>query len=221
MGDDMTSPQVRVYPRTTLEFERIAFFSDAIFAISMTLLVIGLDVPSLANETSNRERWTALGDAQPKIIIFFVSFAVLGSFWLDHHRYVSRLVSVDRPTTAVILIYLSLTAFLPLPSGLLGQYSDNAVAVSFYAVCIAAIALVSLVMTEIARRHLLLRHPPTAEATRWQRVQSLVPALYFLASVPLAFAFASTAIYSWILLVPISRVLQRRMPKTVADYFNE
>ena len=221
MGDDMTSPQARVYPRTTLEFERIAFFSDAIFAIAMTLLVIGLDVPSLANETSSSELWTALGDAQPKIIIFFISFAVLGSFWMDHHRYVSRLVSVDRPTAGVILVYLSLIAFLPFPSGLLGQYSDNAVAVSFYAVCIAAIALVSLVMTEIARRHHLLRHPPTPEATRWQRVLSLVPALYFLATVPLAFALPSTAIYSWILLVPISWVLQRRMPKAVADYFNE
>jgi uncharacterized membrane protein len=155
MGDDRTSPGTRVYPRETLEFERVAFFSDAFFAISMTLLVIGLDVPSLASETSSSELWTALGDAQPKIIIF----AVLGSFWMDHHRYGSRLVSADRP--------------------------------------------------------------PTPEATRWQRVLSLVPALYFLATVPLAFALPSTAIYSWILLVPISWVLQRRMPKVVADYFDE
>jgi uncharacterized membrane protein len=221
MGDDTTSPRTRVYPRESLEFERVAFFSDAIFAISMTLLVVGLDVPTIADETSSSDLWSALGDAEPKIIIFFVSFAVLGSFWLRHHRYVSRLRSIDRPTTAVILVYLGIIAFLPFPSGILGQYTDNAVAVSFYAVCIAAVAFVSLIMFEVAQRHGLLRHKPTPDAIRWQRILSAVPIVYFLATVPLAFVSATVAIYSWILLAPISTLLQRWMPKDVARYFEE
>jgi uncharacterized membrane protein len=221
MGDRANLEPTGRYDRETLEFERVAFFSDAIFAISMTLLVVGLDVPSIGDETSNNDLWTALGDAKPKMIIFFVSFAVLGSFWMRHHRYVSRLAAIDRTTTATILVYLGLIAFLPFPSGLLGQYTDNAVAVSFYAVCIAAVALVALVMAESARVHGLLRHRPPSGAVKWQRILSLTPAVYFLASVPLAFAFGANAIYSWILLAPISALQQRRMPKAVADYFNE
>ncbi len=221
MGDDTTSPSTRVYPRESLEFERVAFFSDAIFAIAMTLLVVGLDVPTIADETSAKDLWSALGDAQPKIIIFFVSFAVLGSFWLRHHRFMSRLQCVDRPTTALMLVYLGLIAFLPFPSGLLGEYTDNAVAVSFYAVCIAAVAFVSSIMTDVAHRHRLLSHQPTAEAVKWQRILQGLPIVYFLATVPLAFVSASAAVYSWILLWPISSFLQRRMPKEVAAYFDE
>jgi uncharacterized membrane protein len=221
MADETAAPTRRVFERETLEFERVAFFSDAIFAIAMTLLVVDLDAPKLLHPTNGGDLWEALGDMQSQLIMFFISFAVLGGFWLAHHRYFGRLATIDRQATAVNLLYLAFIAFLPFPSSVLGAYSDNPVAVAVYACCIAAIALVDSLMAEIAGRHGLYRRPPSAVVIRWQRVLSLIPAAYFLASVPLALVSASAALYSWIGLFPLSVVIQRRVPAEVTEFFDE
>ena len=102
----------------SLEFERVAFFSDAIFAIALTLLVVGLDVPEIADRTSSSDLWNALDDMSAQVLMFFISFAVIGSFWMAHHRHFSRLGAIDRQATSVNLVYLALIAFLPFPSGM-------------------------------------------------------------------------------------------------------
>jgi uncharacterized membrane protein len=220
MADKPTTGRNRVYARETLEFERVAFFSDAIFAIAMTLLVVGLDPPDIADQVSSRELWDALDDMAPKVLMFFISFAVLGSFWLTHHRYVGRLAGIDRRATSVILVYLAFIAFLPFPSAMLGQYTNNSVAVAVYATCIAVIATLSWLMSEVATRDGLLARPPPPEAIVWQRILPLVTAAYFLATIPLAVVAPATALYSWILLFPLSVLIQRRMPASVNAYFD-
>ncbi len=216
-----TREEAHRYERETLEFERVAFFSDAIFAIAMTLLVVGLDVPTIAEETSSRDLWNALGDMSSQILMFFVSFAVLGSFWLGHHRFFGRLARIDRRTATINLVYLALIAFLPFLSSVLGEYGDNSVAVALYASAIAGTAGMACGLNEVAtRRHLYVRQP-TALVLRWHRLFPLLPAVFFLATIGIAVVSPSGAIYSWILLYPLTTLLQSRMPDDVRYFFHD
>ncbi len=204
------------YPRGSLEFDRIAFFSDAVFAISLTLLVTGLDVPTIANETSNSELWAALQDDQPRVTMFFISVLVIGSFWLAHHRYVAKLVAFDRPTTYVNLIYLGLIAFLPFPSAVLGQYTDNAVGVTFYALAIVVVALASNLLGELSRHRKLHTVELPRQAARWRRAQAAIPIAVFLLSIPVAFLLTPTgALFSWLLIIPAARLADRLTPPDI------
>jgi uncharacterized membrane protein len=74
-----------------LEFDRFVFFSDAVFAIAMTLLLVGIAIPHVASD--NLEH--ALHNKSDEILSFFISFLVIGYYWLAHHRFVAQLVTID------------------------------------------------------------------------------------------------------------------------------
>ena len=91
-----------------LEFDRIAFFSDAVFAIAMTLLVVGIGIPHV--------REARVGDALrgkgSEVFSFFLSFVVIGFYWLSHHRFFARLGAVDARFMQLNLLYLAAIAFM-------------------------------------------------------------------------------------------------------------
>ncbi len=136
-----------------LEFDRVAFFNDAVFAIAMTLLVVGLTVPELTREQDlPRQMLRALGERQPEIFSFFVGYAVLGSYWSAHHHFFASLRAVSRGLMRFNLVYLAVVAFLPFPTALVGRYEDNPVAFVLFALSVAAISGLEVVLFLVATR---------------------------------------------------------------------
>jgi uncharacterized membrane protein len=71
--------------RKQFQLERLILFSDAVFAIAITLLVIEIKVPTLETDTE-KELINSLLHKIPEFIAFIISFAVIGQFWTNHHR---------------------------------------------------------------------------------------------------------------------------------------
>jgi uncharacterized membrane protein len=204
-------PDLRApYQRGTLEFERVALFSDAVFAIALTLLVVGIAVPTVSDASDSSEMWDVLWNLRQEFVSFFVGFAVIGRYWLAHHRFVSVLGAVDGRLLAWNLVYLGLIAFAPFPTALVGRYEENLVAFAFYAVTLALLSLLETVSVFVARRRDLLRFVITPTVARHGLVASLVPVGVFLLSVPIAFATNSTiAIICWISIWPLEALVDR------------
>jgi uncharacterized membrane protein len=100
--------------------ERVAFFSDAVFAIAITLLVIELTVPE--GELTGPQLTHELGRLGPKFFSFGLSFWVIGRFWIGHHLTFQYLRRWNLPMLWINLLLLVCIAFLPFPTAVLGNH---------------------------------------------------------------------------------------------------
>lgn len=206
----MPSP---TYDRETVEFSRTLTFTDGLFAIAATLLVIGLAVPVLHVDHSVHELADALNDESEKFISFFISFAVIGRYWLAHHTFFSQLARMDRPLIALNLLYLAFIAFLPFPTALLGEYFSNPLSIVIYAVNVAIVSGMEVVLFSRAQNHGLLQKKLPRDVYRFGAAMSLAPVLFFMLSIPVAFISTTLAVCCWFLGIPLAAVAERWKPE--------
>jgi hypothetical protein len=98
-----------------IEYDRVLFFSDAVFAIAITLLIVDLRVPDVPHLQSGQ----LLRHAIPQIGGFAYSFAAIGLFWLAHHGLFRHIKGLDRRLVLLNLLFLGTIAFVPYPTALL------------------------------------------------------------------------------------------------------
>jgi uncharacterized membrane protein len=96
-----------------LGLERLVFFSDAVFAIAITLLVLEIEVPHLPHDAPPSAYWGALGELVPSFLAFLLSFLVIGRFWLSHHQIFARVTHFDVRLVWPNMLYLLAIAFMP------------------------------------------------------------------------------------------------------------
>jgi uncharacterized membrane protein len=189
--------------------ERLAAFSDGVFAIAITLLVLPLTEAQIHEETVTADLEALL----PKGLTFALSFAVIGRFWLLHHSDVQHITRTDDKLLVFNLAFLFTIAFLPFPTAVLGESSDSGAAAILYAATIMAASLASTAMWWYAARHGLLdpEQAPAAQV-RANLAGGLAAALAFAPSIPLALVSPSWAKVSWLLLIPFSMIADRLFP---------
>jgi uncharacterized membrane protein len=198
--------------RGTLEFDRVAFFSDAVYAIAMTLLIVGVSQPVLkvGQTADSHALWTALGHQSDQFISFAIAFVVIGRYWVGHHSLFSLLDHVNRLFVSMNMLYLGCIAFLPFPTALIGRYEQNPVAFVVYVSMLAAASGFEVMLYVTAFRSSLLAHPPTPITLRWTVLAQCTPLFVFAISVPIAFLASDTwALLSFLLMAPVAQVIRR------------
>jgi len=136
--------------KTDHPLERLVFFSDAVFAIAITLLVIELHPPHLPRGTSDHDHIASLANLLPAFIGYFISFAVVGNFWMGHHRAFS-LASHYHPRILIWnMALLAMVAFMPFATAYLSANFTQRVPTVFYCVTMFFAALLNFKVNRIA-----------------------------------------------------------------------
>ena len=124
------------------QIERLILFSDAVFAIAITLLVIEIRVPEIAHSTdSTQELIHALWEKFPEFFGFVLSFAVIGQFWSNHHRLFGFVKDYNGKLIWLNLLMLFWIVLVPFTSGLNSRYGDLNIVWQIYSANLAMIAL--------------------------------------------------------------------------------
>lgn len=135
--------------------ERLMAFSDGVFAITITLLLLEVKVPEITS-TPIAELPSALWHLIPKILGHLISFIVLGMYWVAHHNLFAHIRRHDHVLLWLNILLLLCTASIPFPTGLLGEYPDAQISVVLYAAVLALTGIAMLLIWWYATTHRLV-----------------------------------------------------------------
>jgi uncharacterized membrane protein len=221
---------VPIFPRVADDenmpgVDRLLALTDGVVAIALTLLVLQLQVPAKevvgGNLNSPSALWHALDVDGAEFTSYLVSFVVIAQFWLVHHRILRTMRGHSEGLAWRNFAFLLALTLMPFTSDLLGRYSDNPLAITFFAVNLVAISLSTQWIYLYAAGHNLLNE---AMRSRFEERVGQVRSLLTVGVVSLALVLAWTdtglARYVWLLflVVPVigSRVADRMQAKEAA-----
>ena len=192
-----------------LGLERLVFFSDAVFAIVITLLVLPLTAEVRLPAHDLERAVLGLG---PSVQAFVVGFLVIGRFWIAHHRNFSLIDRQDRTLLWLNLISLLTVAFMPFPAALLGSHSTthDAFPVVLFAADMTVTSLALTATWLYAVRRGLVRRSVDRADTRDMSRRAIAATAVFALSVPAAFLGLPVALACWLVLLPAARTLVTR-----------
>jgi uncharacterized membrane protein len=187
---------------------RTEAFSDGVFAIAITLLVLDINVP----EADLDDLWHGIVDQWPAYLGYTTSFLTIGAIWLAHHGIFRRLAQIGPTLMRLNLLLLMTVSFLPFPTRLMAEAihdeSAERIAVVFYGTALLVNTLVLGVMWQaIARRRELLR-PEITDAEVQELQRRTAPNIGFYVGVTLLAIFAPYAAAVGYLLIAMVAVVR-------------
>jgi uncharacterized membrane protein len=159
--------------KTDHPLERLVFFSDAVFAIAITLLVIEIHPPHLPHGTSDHDHLQGLADLIPAFIGYFISFAVVGNFWAGHHRAFSLAAHYHPRILGWNLAFLAIIAFMPFATAYLSANFGERVPTVFYSGVMFVAAIFNFRVNRIATSPPMVDEATAPEMILYVRVRGL------------------------------------------------
>jgi uncharacterized membrane protein len=143
---------------------RLEAFSDGVFAIAITLLILEVSVP----ESGFEDLWKGIADQWSSYLGYVTSFVTIGVVWLVHHAIFRRLASADGMVMRLNILLLMLVSFLPFPTKLMAEAIDKTtdaerVAVIFYGLTLLAISATTGILWRYAAAHRDLLEPAVSD----------------------------------------------------------
>ncbi len=120
---------------------RVETFSDGVFAIIITLLVLEIKVPHIEDHHSVNELGRALVSMCPKFFSWTISFLIVCIIWVNHHRIFERISEIDNQLFWLNANLLFWSSFIPFPTALMGDYADNPLAICVFGIILSMSAL--------------------------------------------------------------------------------
>jgi uncharacterized membrane protein len=160
--------------KTDHPLERMVFFSDAVFAIAITLLVIELHPPQLPHDASDMAHWAALAEMIPSFLGYALSFWVIGAFWMGHHRVFALAAHYHPKILRWNMGLLWMIAFMPFVTAYMSLNMGARVPVTIYCVEMSLAALFNMMVNRTATSPPMVDERADPAAIAYVRARGLV-----------------------------------------------
>lgn len=193
------------------DLSRILAFTDGVFAIAITLLVLQIEVPE--GLASNSDFLSSLDNMLPDFASFAISFIVIGVFWINHHRLMRMVEEYDSFLIGLTMLYLGGIVLLPFSTQLIGEYGDDVtLSAVFYILNLALIACSQALMIRT-----IISHGLGDPDYSWDLENSLKSSWYmtgvFLATAPVGLVLGAWTPVLWLILLRLDPFQRQRLAR--------
>ena len=205
---DELMPHQTIGIQVDLALARVVAFSDGIFAVAITILVLALAVPDLGSRPTDAALQARLAALLPGILSFVLSFTVVGLYWLSHHRLFQVVHHLDRKALYANLFFLLTICFIPFPTGVIGLYGQLPTAAILYAgsMVVSGLALAALWWLAAMRP---ARQKSEKAVAQYFTLRALATSAVFAASTPVILLSPTWGELFWLAVIPAYLVLGR------------
>jgi uncharacterized membrane protein len=210
------------------QLERMVLFSDAVFAIAITLLVIEIKIPELDHKTvTDHQLASSLKHLIPKFIGFLVTFMLIGIYWSVHHRMFGYVTSYTRKLLMLNLLFLFFVALMPFSTGFYSEYAGPElirqqlkVPLTFYVLNFCCVGFTNYMMwVYVTNPKNKVAEPPIDPViAKLAKLRAFLVPSIFLIMLPVAY-LTNVLFAVWIpILIPImTRALRTRIKKNHSE----
>jgi len=203
--------------RRAFQLERLILFSDAVFAIAITLLVIEIKVPSMHDGIANEaDLLRAIWHLTPKILGFLISFLLVGIYWTRHHTLFGYVIDYTPKLLWLNLAFLLSVVTMPFSTGVFGEYSTpgtlhyiTPLVIYVLNLCFSGVMLFFLWRYVGNPANHVCDESLTPEITRAAKARAIIITSVFALSIPVAFINGYAARYVPILIPIVFRIMNR------------
>jgi uncharacterized membrane protein len=192
--------------------ERLVFFSDAVVAIALTLLILPLVDAVQEASAEHAHSIDVIGTNQWKIFSFLLSFVVIARMWMSHHRLFEQLKAFNPALMAVNFGWLLTIVVLPFPTEMIGKFDEDRFTVALYIGTMLAADICLLAMIAMARATPEITKNGAAALDRQRLMATITTGLLAVAFVLAALvpSVGYFALLSLFLIRPVSWIWRRR-----------
>ncbi|MGZ3632379.1 MAG: TMEM175 family protein [Candidatus Limnocylindrales bacterium] len=191
-------------------------FSDGVFTVALTLLVIDIAVPVLPTGSSEADLVDQLRAQVPNILAFALTFWVVAAYWLTHHRHFRFIRRYDGRLQFLNLLLLMTVCFLPWPTAVLGRYGGEVAAWVLYALAMTATGLAAMALWVYGSGDRGLADDVTPDLRTYFTARTLIQPVIFLLSIPVALVSLPLAELCWVAMFAALVLLNRTFRPRVA-----
>jgi len=157
--------------------DRLAAFSDAVFAIIITILVLDIKVPDLDSGQSVAD---SLSEVGPTFTAFVISFLLVGMYWVWHRGLFAQVRYVDVNVLWLNLLFLLPLSLVPFAASTVGEHSTDPTALHIYGAVLIVVTLMRIALNSYLNQHPGLRYQdPTKTQKRTTAVANALPLVVY------------------------------------------
>jgi uncharacterized membrane protein len=172
---------------------RIENLTDGVYSIAMTILVLGIKVPT-GLESSQATRIFSTKVFVP-LMIYFLSFLIIGTYWVGTHIQHHFTAKTDRILLWLNILLLMIIAVIPFSASFLNNYTDDKNSIIFYSINLLSASLCHLIMLYYSRKKKFLKPYVTRAMFNSVRTRILLPTIFYILAITVALVKPEYAVY--------------------------
>lgn len=185
-----------------LDIDRINALTDATFGVAMTILILSVEMPE--GLTTENMQAVFNNDVLPSLLIYGLSFIILGSFWNESHSHNHLVFKSDILSSWLYILFLLFVCIIPFSSHFVLHYPHQKLSVLFYLINLLIVKGINIILVYYTWRKNYLKPGISKEHCRNVLLRNTIPAVFYVLFIPLANVFTN-----WILfLFPLPLILQ-------------